>query len=213
MRDQPEGGRDALHRPEEPEEQVDGVDALVHQRPAPVEREGAAPGGGVVIGLGAPPRDERRSQCHRTEAARVQRGLQRERPAHVAAGQDACDGHPGGVRGGDQFIAFRQGDLQRLLDDHVLARADAGEGGGEVVAAGGAQADDVDRGVGQERLRRRRDGAPMGGGERAGLRGGAVIGRDEARAGNLSQGFRMELGDHAGSPDAEPERSLGHGGS
>jgi hypothetical protein len=34
---------------------------------------------------------------------------------------------------------------------------------------------------------------------------------DEFRAGDFGQRLRAELGDHAGSPDAETKRLLGHG--
>src|SRR5450631_3985520 len=44
---------------EEPHQQVDRVDALVHQGSAPVEGPGAAPPSRVVVRLAAPPGDGR----------------------------------------------------------------------------------------------------------------------------------------------------------
>ena len=59
MGDEPGGRRDALHWAEEPKQQVDGVDALIHQGPAAIEGERATPSGGIVVGLCTPPRDKR----------------------------------------------------------------------------------------------------------------------------------------------------------
>src|ERR1700694_4698568 len=42
---------------QEPHQQVDGVDGLVHERTAAVQGPGSPPGSGVVIGLAAPPGD------------------------------------------------------------------------------------------------------------------------------------------------------------
>ena len=95
----------------------------------------------------------------------------------------------------------------------MLARFRAGEGRGEVVAAGRAEADDVDLGMGQERLRRLGEGDAMLGREITALGGRAVVGRDELHAGDLGERLRMELGDHAGSPDTETKGPLGHAGS
>ena len=95
----------------------------------------------------------------------------------------------------------------------MLAGLSAGEGRGEVVAAGRAEADDIDVRMGEESLGRLGEGDAMLGGEVTSLGGRAVVGGDKLHAGDLRERFRMELGDHAGSPDAETKRPLGHGGS
>jgi hypothetical protein len=92
----------------------------------------------------------------------------------------------------------------------MLARLRAGEGRGEVVAAGRAEADDVDLRVSQERLRRVGERDAVLGREVATLGRGTVVGGDELHAGDLGERLRVELGDHAGSPDAETKGSLGH---
>ena len=208
--DEPRRGGDALRFTEEPEQEVDGVDALVHHGATAIKGERPAPGSGVVIGLCAPPRDERAGERQLTEAARHQGRLESDRAGTEAAGQDPGDGHAGLGAGGGEFIATGEGDFERLLHDDMLAGLGAGEGRGEVIAAGRAEADDVDVRVCKERLGRLGEGDAVLGREVASLGGRAIIGRDELHVGDLGERLRMELGDHAGSPDAETEGLLRH---
>ena len=203
MGDKAGGGGDALGRAEEPEEEVHGVDALVHQCAAAIEGERAAPGRGIIISLRAPPRDERAGEGELAEAAGVERGLERDRPGAEAAGQDAGDGYAGLGAGGVEFVATGERHFEGLLDDDVLACLGAGEGRGEVVAARRAEADDIDVGIGQQRFGRLSEGDAVLGGEVTSLGGRTIVGGDELHAGDLGERFRMELGDHAGSPDPE----------
>ena len=169
MRDEPRRRRHALWFAEEPQQEVDGVDALVHHGTAAVQRERTAPGRGIIIGLRAPPRDERAGQRQLTEATGVERRLERDRAGAEAAGQDAGDRHAGLGAGGGEFVAAGEGDLEGLLDDDVLAGLRAGEGRGEVIAARRAEADDVDVRIRQQRLWRLREGDAVLGGEVAPL--------------------------------------------
>ena len=74
------GLREDLDGPaEEPDQQVDGVHALVHHRAAAVELPGAAPLAGVVVVLAAPPGDRRDAAGEPAERAVVS-GLARPRP-------------------------------------------------------------------------------------------------------------------------------------
>ena len=210
MGDEPRHGGDALRLTEEPEQEVDGVDALVHHGATAIKGERPAPSGGVIIGLRTPPRDERAGERQFAETARRQGGLERDRAGTEAAGQDPGDGHAVLGTGGVEFIAAGEGDLEGLFDHDVLAGLGAGEGRGEVIAAGRAEADDVDVGIGQQRFGRLSEGDAMLGGEVTALGGRAIIGRDELHVGDLGERLRMELGDHAGSPDAETEGLLRH---
>ncbi len=189
------------------------MDALVHHGAAAIEGERAAPGGGIIIGLRAPPRDERTGEGEFAEAARFECGLQRDRAGAKSAGQDAGDRHAGLGAGGGECVAAGEGDLEGFLDHDMLAGLGAGEGRGEVVAARRAEADDVYVRIGEERLGRLGEGDAVLGREVASLGGRAVVGRDELHAGDLGERLRMELGDHAGSPDTETKRPLGHGRS
>ena len=211
--DEPRGGGDALGRTEEPEKKVHGVDALVHHGAAAIEGEGATPGGGIIIGLGAPPWDERAGQGELAEAAGLKGGFERDRARAESAGQDAGDRHAGLRAGRGEFVAAGEGDFEGLLDDHVFTSLGAGEGRTEVIAAGRAEADDVYIGIRQKRLGRLGQRDAVLGREVMSLGWRTVIGRDELHAGDLRERFRMELGDHAGSPDAETKRSLGHADS
>ena len=210
VRDESGGGRDPFHRAQEPQQQVDRVDALVHERTAAIQGERPAPSGGIVVGLGAPPRNERARQGDLTEPARVEGCLECLRAGPEAAGQDAGEHHAGLGAGLRQFVATGQRHFKRLLDDDVLARAGAGEGGGEVVAAGRAQTDDVDVGMGQECFGRCASGGAVFAGELFRLRGGAVVGGDDLHAGDFGERLRVELGNHAGSPDAETKGLYAH---
>ena len=152
------------------------MDALVHQGTAAIEGERAAPGCGIIIGLRAPPRDERTGHGQTTEAARVEGGLKRDRTGAETAGQDTGDRHAGLGTGGGEFIATGEGHLEGLLDDDMLAGFGAGECWGEVIAARRAEADDVDRWVCKERFRRLRKDDAVLGSELAPFGGRAVIG-------------------------------------
>ena len=83
------------------------MDALVHHGAPAVEGERAAPGGGIVIGLRAPPRDERAGHRQLAEAAGVERRFQRDR-ARAEAALRPGDGEP-------RRVALATPDLSALL--------------------------------------------------------------------------------------------------
>ena len=211
VRHQPRRGGDAAHRTHQPEQQVDGVDALVHERAAAVEGERAAPGRGIVVGLRAPPGDERARHRQAAEASCGQRRLERHRAGAEAPGQDARERDARLGAGRDERVATGQRDLEGLLHHDVLAGLGAGRGRPEMVAARRAEADHVHVGPGEHRLGRRLGGAAVLRGELLRLGRGAVADRDEADAGDLGEGAGVELGDHAGAPDGESKRLLAHG--
>jgi hypothetical protein len=93
----------------------------------------------------------------------------------------------------------------------MLTGFGAGEGRGEVIPARRTEADDVYVGVGQERFRRLGKSDAMLGGEVASLGRRAILSGDQLHAGDLGERLRMELGNHAGSPDAKTKGPLGHG--
>ena len=186
------------------------MDTLVHHGAAAIESERTAPSGGIIIGLRAPPRNERARHGQFTKPTGVERGFKRNGTGAKSARQDASDCDAGLSAGGGESIASGEGDLEGLLDDDVLAGLGAGEGRGEVVAAGRAEADDVNVRVSEERLRRLGKSDAVLGREVTSLTRGAVVSRDELHPGDLSESLRMELGDHAGSPDAETKGPLGH---
>jgi hypothetical protein len=63
------------------------MDALVHHRAAAVEGERAAPGGGIIIGLRAPPRDEGACHGQLAETAGFEGGFQCDRAGAEATGK------------------------------------------------------------------------------------------------------------------------------
>jgi len=134
---------DTLHRPHQPLQKIDGVDGLVHQRPATIPASCALPAVGRVVGLVAVPFDVGVGQDDLSESSSVHGLLDGLGGMAESAGEDGDQLYPGLIGGLNNPVAPRQCDLQRLLHHHVLARLGGGRGIGHVGAGGGADVDDV----------------------------------------------------------------------
>src|SRR5699024_8230944 len=86
-------GGDRFDGSGQPLQQVDVVDALVHQRPSPAGRV-AAPGGRRIVVLVAPPVDVRGGQAHRAERAGLEGPAHRDHLGLEAALGGRGDGQP-----------------------------------------------------------------------------------------------------------------------
>ena len=131
-------------------EDVDGVDALVHQGAAAVEVPGAAPVAGVVVLLGAPPLYVGVGEDDLAELAGVDGFLDELGGGVEAVLADDGELLAGLFLGGDHAIAGFEGDFHGLFDDDVLAGFHGADGHVGVHAGGGADADDVEVFVGEE---------------------------------------------------------------
>ncbi len=92
----------------------------------------------------------------------------------------------------------------------MFSGAGAGQGGREVIAAGRAEADHVHVGMREQGFGSRAAVGAILTRELFRFRRGAVVGGDNLDAGDLGERLRVELGDHAGSPDTETEGLCAH---
>ena len=129
--------------PKHPPEQIDAVDALVHESAA-VLLPGPAPGRLLVIGLAAVPAHVDGAVGDGAEAALV------ERPPQLLDGEVeavlVADGNLDALLAGalDDQVGVSHGHGHRLLDDHVDAALDAVEGDLGVLTALGRDAHELD---------------------------------------------------------------------
>ena len=187
----------------EVEEEVDGVDRLVHEGASAAEFPGAAPDVGVVVGLGAVPLDGGAGEGELAEASGGDGALYGCDGGVEAAGEDAGEADVVGVAGGDEGVCPVDGGLDGFFDEEVLAGAGGGEAGLEVSPAGGGDGDDVEIGVGEEFLVVGMGVAAVGGGEGGGFFGGSAEDGDEVGVGDVCDGFGVEGADHAAADDAD----------
>src|SRR5207302_8231965 len=101
---------------------VDGVDGLVYEHSTAVQGPGSPPGGGVVIGLAAPPGDNgaaRGDVAQTAGAPCLENDLAGRVEAVLADHRDTLTRGP--LRSSYSVGGFK-GDIQRFFHDHVLAR-------------------------------------------------------------------------------------------
>lgn len=136
------------------------MNGLIDDGATTVEGEGAFPAG--IIGGGTMPLNIGACEYESAEATCVQ-GSFHGLGAHAEAGlEDGREAHAGDRRGLDNFVNPRRGHFERFFNDHMFARADGGEGRGEVSSAGGRDADDLN-------IRSSEQGGDVGGGEGYGM--------------------------------------------
>jgi hypothetical protein len=131
------------------DQQVDGVDGLVHDRPATVHGPGAAPAAGVVVRLPPPPGRGGDPGGQASEVA----GLD-GRHDLLGGGVEAVLGHDGdllprGPLSRDDAVGGFKGDVDGLFDHDVLAGGEGSHGLVRVESGGGADADRLDLRTGQ----------------------------------------------------------------
>ena len=97
------------------------MDGLVHQGAAAVERLGALPAALVVVRLRPPPFARRFAERQPAETARLDGRFQRSVGVAETRGKDGAELDAVPIAGLDDLVAALGGDLQRLLDDDVLA--------------------------------------------------------------------------------------------
>ena len=124
---------------------------------------------------------------------------------------DDGDGLPGALLGVDDPVGRGEGDVDRLLDDDVLARVQGRHGAVGVHAAGRADGDGVDVVAAQHRVQ---VGGGLGAvpvGQLLRLGRVAVDDRDElGDVGQLGQRIGVGLADDARTDEGEPELLGGH---
>ena len=104
-----------------PAQQVDAVDALVHQRPA-VHGPGAAPGGLSVVFLAPVPAHVHRAVQHAPEALFLHGGADLLNGFVEAVLVTCAQLESPRIRFGNQRARIRQRQGQRLFDDHIGTR-------------------------------------------------------------------------------------------
>ncbi len=198
---------------DEPQQEVDAVDGLVDHRPAAVVGVEASRRG-VVLRVAVPLHVGAREH-EATEPAGIERGLDGAGAIAKAALEDRRDAQAGGVGGADDLVRAGSGDLDRFLDDEVLARANRRERRLEVRTARRGDAHDVDIGPRDQRGdvgRVEWDVVLRGEGVR--LAGVARGNADECGARERRDGLRVKVGNHTEADDAEAEergrRAGGH---
>ena len=117
--------------------------------------------------------------------------------------------HARGSAGVNDRIAAREGHLQRLLDDDMLAAARSRDSRLQVGAAWRADRDHCHVRVGEHHLDVGVGRAAVGGAEALGGGGDGVEAGDEAGVRQLSDGGLVEARDHAAADDAEAVAVLG----
>ena len=198
------------HRPEQPLKHVHGVDRLVHQRAAAVERKRTAPARGAVI-LGrpipahVPCREDRLSQTaggdhrlHRRDV-RLQSILEEHTDLDSAA-----------IRGRDDAVDLHSRHVERLLGEHMKAAADRRDGLVGVEPGRASDRHDIERTVLEKSFDAVVHDAAVRLREALGFfTVRAVDGRD-LHAGDAERGTRMRVADVAAAEDADlhPRRRI-----
>ena len=149
------GRRDlgGLHRghPDERAEQVERVDRLSEQDAAAVAGHRAAPGL-VVVALRPPPGHRHGRGLDGAERTARKELAQAKARRPEAMLQRHAEPPTGPAPGLDQALAARDGELQRLLDEHVLAGREAALGDIEMGCGRGQDQHRVHSGIGDRRL-------------------------------------------------------------
>lgn len=182
------------------------MDALIHERAAAVEGEGAVPAVGVVGG-GTLPLHVGAGEAEAAQPTGGDRGFHRTGAGAETGLKDGHQLHARGGGSGEEFVDAGQGDLDGFFDDQVFAGAGGGERGFEVGAAGSGDAHHIEARVGEK------------GGEIGGGKGGTVLGGEgfglvrratadgnESGTGGSGDGSCMKVGDQTESQDTEAER-------
>jgi hypothetical protein len=131
------------------DEQVDGVDRLVHDHPAAVHGPGAAPASGVVVRLPSPPGCGRDSGGQAPEVAGLDGRDDLLGRAVEAVLRDDGDLLPRRPLRSDDAVGRVQGDANGLLDHDVLSSLECGNGLFRMKSGGGADRYCVDVGIGK----------------------------------------------------------------
>ena len=193
---------------DEPREQINRVDALIHERTAAVHLPSAAPACAVVIGLRAPPLHVGAGDGETAEAACVHGALHGARAFAEAALENCGEDRAACLRCSDDGVNFLHIDLHRLLAEHVLAGLQRGDGGLAVRTARRGDAHGVHVLARDEFVNRSSRGAVpffakwLQACDR--IRGG------ELRTGDFADGLCVNAGDVAGADECEAD-GCGHG--
>ena len=185
------------------------MNGLIDDGAPTVEGEGPFPAS--IIGGGTMPLNVGAREHESAEATRVQGGFHGLGAHAEASLEDGREAHAGDRRGLDNFVNPRGGYFERFFNDHMFARADGGEGRGEVSSAGGRDTDDLN-------IRSSEQGGDVGGGEGHAMfrgEGGDIFLRaagdaDEFSALRGGDRLSVKAGDHAGANDTKAKRCCGH---
>ena len=196
------------HGAEQPVQQVDRVDALIHQRAAAVERPRAPPARRRVVFRRTEPPDAPRREDRRAHTPRRNHRLHRRDVGLEAILEEHADLDPLAVRFGDDGIHLRGRDVQRLFRDDVQAALDRRDRLFGVKTRRAADRHDVERmvieeatdvGVGRAAVRRR---------EALGFLAVRPAHRRDLDTRDRLRGARVRVADVAGAEQSDPNHSL-----
>ena len=202
--------RHAAHRSKQPEKQIDGVDPLVHQRTAAVERLRAAPPRLLVVRRRPVPFHARVGENRRAEPPAVD---QRLHPQHVrleAILKDHAERHASARRFGDERVNSGRRHIDRLLDEHVQPPPRGGDAVLRMQPGRTADHDEVERPMVEKPIERIERGGAVPAGKPFGVR---VRRRDDGRhfhSRNVAKRARVRVADVAGAdqPDVHGRQSV-----
>ncbi|PPH85741.1 hypothetical protein C5C82_11725 [Rathayibacter sp. AY1D5] len=195
------------HLAEEPLQEVDGVDRLVHQHPAAALGPHPAPGAVEVVAGSAVPEHGRGRTCHGTQGAGRQQLAEALHGRVVAVLEADADARPAPLGRGDHLLALGDGGGERLLEEHRDAAVQGRDRQRGVRAVRSADVHDVgaDGVEHPDRLGEARHRVPLGGrGEPARV---GVADRHQLRAGCGADRREVDGGDVAA---ADHRRADGH---
>jgi hypothetical protein len=128
---------------EEPEEQVDGVYALIDERAAAVERESAAPAGvGVILGRAIPLHASVDEEDFAKEIL-IEPGFELANVGLGAVLKKNSKADMGGICGGDERVGARGVDFERFFGEDMEAAARGGDALLGVKAGRAAEDDEI----------------------------------------------------------------------
>ncbi len=196
------GRGDLGDRSHAPAEQVDVVDALVHQRPA-VHGVGATPRRAVVVSLAAVPLGAGLTEHQAAQGGLVEQALGLDEPGVETVLRDHRQGDACRPRRLDEPVSGLQRDIDRLLDDKMLARLRGADADLRVQAARHAHRHHLDVRAGEQ-------GVQIGLGHAAARRGEGpgpglhdVGDRHQPGVRQLGEGVGVDRRDHPGPDDPE----------
>ena len=197
---------DADDRSPQVEHHVEGVNRLVDERAAAVERERAAPARAAVVFRRPVPLDPARAEDRPSQDAGLDERLERDDVRLQAVLEEDAEFHASLVGRRDQAVRALGGDVERLLDEDVqptLRRRDPLAGMKRRRAPDG---DDVHRTVIEKPFQAVVGDGAMRGGERLRLLDVPSVDRDDVDAGDRRGRARVRLADAACAEDADLHR-------
>jgi hypothetical protein len=198
--------RATTRRTGQPQQQIDGVYALVHQRAAAIERPRAAPARAFVVGRRPIPFHARTRENRRAEPSRIHERFQAGDVRFQPILEDDAERHACGVCRRDQIAGARHGHVDRFFDEHMqpaLCRSDPVLG---VKAGRTADDDGVERSMIEQQIERIVGGGVVPIGQRVRMRMGRRVNRGDCGAARFLHRSRVRVADVAGADQPDVDR-------